>query len=168
MMRLRDDRYLPRQKTGDHVTRNNIQTRKGTMADWRSSNPVLEAGEPGFETDTKKLKFGDGAIAWNDLPYFSVDGGEIYDGDPYFDQVVLLLHMDGNGSSFTDSSSHGWAVVTSGGQCSITSTRGRTAEPLEPDELLLDDGNEQSTHASIQGPPTHFCLFGSKSDSFMQ
>ncbi len=60
----------------------NIQTRKGTAASWASSNPVLAAGEPGFETDTKKLKIGDGTTAWNSLPYFTVDGGVIGGGSP--------------------------------------------------------------------------------------
>ena len=54
-----------------------INMRKGTAAAWTSANPVLSAGEPGFETDTKKLKLGDGTTAWNNLPYFRVDGGEL-------------------------------------------------------------------------------------------
>jgi hypothetical protein len=32
-------------------------------------NPVLAAGEMGLETDTKKMKIGDGATAWNSLHY---------------------------------------------------------------------------------------------------
>jgi hypothetical protein len=59
-----------------------IKMRKGTAAAWTSANPVLSAGEPGFETDTKKLKFGDGTTAWNSLPYFRVDGGELSGGSP--------------------------------------------------------------------------------------
>lgn len=46
-----------------------IQLRKDTSANWGSVNPVLLIGEPGFETDTNKLKIGDGASAWNVLPY---------------------------------------------------------------------------------------------------
>ena len=57
-----------------------IKLRKGTAAAWVSANPVLAAGEPGFETDTKKLKLGDGTTAWNSLPYFRVDGGELVGG----------------------------------------------------------------------------------------
>jgi hypothetical protein len=57
-----------------------INMRKGTAAAWASANPVLSAGEPGFETDTKKLKLGDGTTAWNNLPYFRVDGGELVGG----------------------------------------------------------------------------------------
>lgn len=50
-----------------------IQLRKDTSANWGAVNPVLLRGEPGFETDTGKLKIGDGTTAWNALDYF---GGE--------------------------------------------------------------------------------------------
>lgn len=47
-----------------------IQFYRGTAAEWASANPVLLDGEPGLETDTRKLKFGDGVTAWNDLPAY--------------------------------------------------------------------------------------------------
>lgn len=46
-----------------------IQLRNETVANWAAANPVLAAGEIGLETDTNKLKFGNGATAWNSLPY---------------------------------------------------------------------------------------------------
>lgn len=46
-----------------------IQYRRGTAVDWRAVNPVLAAGEPGYETDTKRRKMGDGYSLWTDLPY---------------------------------------------------------------------------------------------------
>lgn len=46
-----------------------IQTRRGTAAQWTSANPVLAAGEQGYETDTGKIKVGDGTTAWSALPY---------------------------------------------------------------------------------------------------
>ncbi len=45
--------------------------RRGLAATWIKNNPVLAAGEPGFELDTGKLKIGNGEVAWNDLPYLS-------------------------------------------------------------------------------------------------
>jgi hypothetical protein len=48
-----------------------IQARRDTAANWTSVNPVLAAGEPGFESDTGKFKFGDGTTAWNSLAYFA-------------------------------------------------------------------------------------------------
>lgn len=46
-----------------------IQVRRGTAAQWTAANPVLAAGEQGFETDTGKLKIGNGTTAWASLPY---------------------------------------------------------------------------------------------------
>lgn len=46
-----------------------IQLRRDTAANWSTNNPTPSAGEPCFETDTGKLKIGDGATAYNDLAY---------------------------------------------------------------------------------------------------
>jgi hypothetical protein len=51
-----------------------IQVRRGTAAQWTSANPTLAAGELGFETDTNKIKCGNGATAWNSLAYLNNDG----------------------------------------------------------------------------------------------
>jgi major tropism determinant Mtd-like protein len=48
-----------------------MQQRRDTAADWTSVNPVLYAGQLGFETDTGKIKLGDGVTAWTSLPYLS-------------------------------------------------------------------------------------------------
>lgn len=46
-----------------------IQFKRGTAASMAALNPVLTAGEPGYETDTRKVKIGDGTTAWNSLRY---------------------------------------------------------------------------------------------------
>jgi hypothetical protein len=51
-----------------------IQVRRGTAAQWTSANPTLAAGELGFETDTNKIKCGNGSTAWNSLAYLNNDG----------------------------------------------------------------------------------------------
>jgi hypothetical protein len=51
-----------------------IQVRRGTAAQWTSTNPTLAAGELGAETDTNKIKCGNGSTAWNSLPYIASDG----------------------------------------------------------------------------------------------
>ena len=48
---------------------NRIQIRKDVAADWVSNNPVLALAEPGLETDTGNMKFGDGVTAWTGLGY---------------------------------------------------------------------------------------------------
>lgn len=51
-----------------------IQLRNGTAAQWTAANPTLAAGEVGTETDTSKLKIGNGSTAWNSLAYSSGTG----------------------------------------------------------------------------------------------
>jgi len=46
-----------------------IKQRTDTAANWTAANPVLMSGEVGWESDTDKAKRGDGATAWNSLPY---------------------------------------------------------------------------------------------------
>ena len=55
-----------------------IQLRNDTAANWRLQNPVLDVGELGIETDTKKIKMGDGKTYWNTLPYIHAvaEGGD--------------------------------------------------------------------------------------------
>lgn len=53
-----------------------FQFKRATAARWWELNHVLLAGEPGYETDTKKFKIGDGSTPWHDLPYIG-DGNEI-------------------------------------------------------------------------------------------
>jgi len=51
--------------------------RRGLASAWTSKNPVLLSGEPGFETDTNKLKLGNGVDTWAGLNYFvDTDGVE--------------------------------------------------------------------------------------------
>jgi len=54
-----------------------IQIRKGTAAQWTSANPILLAGEIGFETDTGKIKIGDGSTTWATLVY-TVDPAAVH------------------------------------------------------------------------------------------
>jgi hypothetical protein len=58
-----------------------MQQRRGTAAQWTAANPVLGAGEIGFETDTNKFKIGNGSTAWTSLSYF-IDGASLIDGAP--------------------------------------------------------------------------------------
>lgn len=50
----------------------NIQTRSDTATNWTTSNPVLLLNEHAVETDTGKVKVGDGASAWTDLDYYVI------------------------------------------------------------------------------------------------
>lgn len=48
-----------------------IQLRRDTAANWTANDPTLANGEIGLETDTSKMKIGDGSTAWTSLAYFT-------------------------------------------------------------------------------------------------
>lgn len=52
-----------------------IQLRRDTASNWTSANTVLAEGELGIETDTLKIKAGDGSTAWSSLSYL-IDTGD--------------------------------------------------------------------------------------------
>lgn len=87
-----------------------IKLRRDTAANFTSKNPVLGVGEPAYETDTKKLKIGDGTTAYNSLDYFTSGGGgstnitaalplKIVDG-------VISLEVDGQTIQIVDGKLH--------------------------------------------------------------
>ena len=57
---------------------NKIQTRRDTAANWTSTNPVLAAGEIGYETDTNKFKFGNGSAVYSALPLAASGDNEVF------------------------------------------------------------------------------------------
>ena len=54
-----------------------IQIRRDTAANWTSANPTLAQGELGLETDTSKIKAGNGSTAWTSLGYLIDTGGYV-------------------------------------------------------------------------------------------
>lgn len=50
-----------------------------STTEWVSKNPILQAGELGFESNTRKYKIGDGITKWNSLSYASGSGDIIVD-----------------------------------------------------------------------------------------
>jgi hypothetical protein len=56
-----------------------IKLRRDTAANWTSTNPTLAAGEAGVETDTLKIKVGNGTSTWTALGYATVTPGDLTD-----------------------------------------------------------------------------------------
>ena len=48
-----------------------MQQRRGTSTQWVDANPILGAGEIGFELENNRFKIGNGTSTWNLLDYFS-------------------------------------------------------------------------------------------------
>ena len=55
----------------DIVTYEKIYLRGDLASNWAHLNHILGDREPGYETDTGKLKVGDGFTSWNNLPYIN-------------------------------------------------------------------------------------------------
>jgi hypothetical protein len=54
-----------------------FKLRRGLAVQWSLTDPILNDGEPGVESDTGNLKLGDGIHIWTDLPY--VPGEDLVD-----------------------------------------------------------------------------------------
>lgn len=79
-----------------------IQLRRATAASWTSINPILALGEVGLETDTYKLKVGDGVSQWNALSYY------VHSWNDLLDRPSNLVAGGGN--------ANGYATLDGGGK----------------------------------------------------
>jgi archaellum component FlaC len=78
-----------------------MQQRRGTATQWTDADPILAAGEIGFETDTNQFKIGDGVNNWSDLSYFK----NLEDlGGSLDDYVPVTTKGQANGVAELDSS----------------------------------------------------------------
>lgn len=86
-----------------------LQLRRGITSLWTSRNPILAAGEPGFDTTTGDLRIGDGVTAWSGLTsyrrvtnntftgYVIFSAGGESDGDLYIFVGDLIVGTVGKG-----------------------------------------------------------------------
>lgn len=76
-----------------------VITRNGTKEEWFISNPILDEGEQGYESDTELYKFGDGVTPWNSLKYFDTfiyytDGGVLTEDFETAEQIFPYSGTD--------------------------------------------------------------------------
>ena len=77
-----------------------MQQRRGTEDQWTAADPILAAGEIGFETDTNQFKIGDGVNIWSELSYFK----NLEDlGGSLDDYVPVATKAQANGVASLDS-----------------------------------------------------------------
>jgi hypothetical protein len=112
-----------------------IQVRRGTAASWTSANPTLAAGELGFETDTNKLKCGNGSTAWNSLPYLNNDGD--------ITGVTAGTGISGGGTSGTVTVSIDSTVAT------LTGTQTLTNKTLTDPKINLAFDAETASYTAV-------------------
>ncbi len=100
-----------------------LQLRRGTASQWTSANPILAAGEMGVETDTRKVKVGDGATSWTSLDYVASDTPAISEiaQDAINDAFVA-------GTGITKSYNDGSNTITVAVDTSVIATKAELAE----------------------------------------
>jgi hypothetical protein len=130
-----------------------MQQRRGTAAEWTAANPILQAGEIGYETDTEQFKIGNGTDTWSALEYWegalpdqTSNSGKFLttDGtDAAWADVDTFPSQSGNSGYFltTDGTAVAWAEVDAlptqtGNTGYYLKTDGTTASW---DELSIDD-----------------------------
>jgi hypothetical protein len=103
-----------------------VQLRRDTAANWTSNNPTLLAGEIGIESDTKRMKIGNGTQAWTALAYAQGTAALVNTGTGATD-VPTITDADARYRLASD----GWNILTK-----PTSTA-RTNNTLAADPYLV-------------------------------
>jgi len=106
-----------------------IKLRRDTAANWTSANPTLALGEPGLETDTRKIKYGDGTTAWTSLSY-SYGDSQSGGGSGTITSVTGTGTI--KGLTLTGSGTSGAVTLTLGGALSLSSSDITTALGYTP------------------------------------
>lgn len=88
-----------------------IQIRRGASSTWTSTNPVLSAGEIGYETNTGLFKVGDGTTAWNSIDYAALPFNGV-DDKPYFGSGVFQSLTQGSGISLNYNAGLGKTTIS--------------------------------------------------------
>lgn len=151
-----------------------IQIRRGTASDWSTVNPTLAAGELGVETNTRKIKIGDGSTAWNSLSYIAADSPAI--SEIAQDAINDALSM---GSGLTKSYNDNGNTISISIDDSVVALRsyvdsavGGLQNTVESDYVLVSDvGNaggpaKLDVDGNLLVPKSSIILEGSSADDY--
>lgn len=75
-----------------------ILLRSDTSTNWLNANPILALGEAGYETNTHKLKIGNGTTNWKDLNYIAGESDLVVQNKSI--ETVEKLPPEGDASFF--------------------------------------------------------------------
>jgi hypothetical protein len=130
-----------------------IQLRRGTASEWTTANPVLAAGETGIETDTRKIKFGDGTTAWSSLGYLNAgDISELSQDavntalvagtglDKVYNDNANTITLDIDSTVTTNSGAQTLTNKTISGNSNTISLKADTSENWSEDNPVLSAG----------------------------
>jgi hypothetical protein len=113
-----------------------ILIRRGTAAEWTAANPILASGEFGYETDTKKLKIGNGTSAWSALAYAGAE------------DVIPASAITARGQLITGSDSADFAVLSIGSAGTFV-VEDPVAGTLTYQGVALNDLSDASTSGAV-------------------
>lgn len=85
-----------------------IANRAQTASVWTTENPTLLKGEFGIETDTRKIKIGDGTTAWVSLAYATMPASEI---DAALAAKMAIATYDSNADGTVNAADEAAAAV---------------------------------------------------------
>ena len=139
-----------------------IQLRRDTAAKWTANNPTLATGEAGYETDTNKLKIGNGSLAWNSLSYVKVSQDLDTTSSPTFAGATIdAIRVGVTGSNEIDTASGNLTIDSAGGTVTVDDnlvvsgnlTVSGTTTTVNTEEINLAD-NIIVLNANATGSPT--------------
>jgi hypothetical protein len=138
-----------------------IQVRRGTASEWTSANPTLADGEWGYETDTNKVKIGDGSTAWTSLGYqgagdVTLNGTQTLTNKTLTDAKVNLA-FDAETASYTAVLANNSQVVTMDNAAANTfsiPTNASVAFPIGTQINVLQIGAGQTTIQAVTSGTT--------------
>lgn len=129
-----------------------LKLRSDTAANWTSVNPTLLANELGRETDTGKIKIGDGTTAWTSLAY-QLFGGQIGNSAIAADAEIAVSKLaDGAARQLLQTDAAGTGVEWTS-NVDLPGTLGVTGITTLDSALRLTD-SDASNWVAFQAPAT--------------
>ena len=131
------------------LVKTTFQLKRGKAETWAGLNLVLAEGEPGYETDTGKLKIANGLAAWLDLPY--VGEGEVISAPskndfPLFGLVSALYKAEDEKKLYQ------WNSELA------------EYEPLSEEALLVEQTVQQGSTHAVSGDAVYTAIEQTKKD----
>jgi len=118
-----------------------IKFRRGTLSEWTTNgSTVLASGEPAYETDTGRLKIGDGTTAWSGLSYSYVVPTGFVAG------TGILLSLGPNGSSVTIGTS---GLIANPGNNKLLTSRDSSSTGIDAENNATFDGTTLNINGKI-------------------
>ena len=120
-----------------------LQVRRDTAANWTTNDPTLKAGEFGYETDTGKLKVGDGSTAWTSLDYITGAGSDAF--TVKIDAAATAGYLGAAAGDGVLRTSTGLSYADGGDYVTLTTNDGE----IDHNSLSNYDGNKHVDHTGV-------------------